>query len=174
MKQRVIRVAALGLALSAPAWCDLFGGDIPLLTGILTQAVQALQQAKTLYNLEQQTQQQITSAAMFVSHPQSWQSYLTTAQNALRLVSNGSDAAALQRINQTLQATQQAYTQLSSQGMTTANMAAMSQLALQQVDLKQKADELNAHLQFELQVDQYAQTGVGQISVGSSLTRVMR
>jgi DNA repair ATPase RecN len=167
MKKKISLCIAGGLLVASPAFCDFFGGDLPILLDILTEARQQLAQAKQIY-------QEIQTASMYVKHPQSWQSYLDTAQSAINEASSGSDNAALKHINQTLRASQEAYNQINSSTMTTANMAALSQLALQQIQLKQQADQLNTNLQYQVAVTRYAQAGEGDIRVGSSLTRSMK
>jgi hypothetical protein len=148
--KRKISFILIGSAILATPCFALFGEDIVYLIQLINQgrqAVQVAQQAKA--NFEQ--------AAAFIKNPGSWRNVLYRAQSTLDQVSTGSDNVALQRINESLKASQEVYTAISSEIPTTANMAALSALSLQQVEMKQKADELNTHLQFMSAVEQRMQ-----------------
>jgi hypothetical protein len=149
MKKKISFILIGSVILATPCFA-LFGEDIAYLIQLINQGRQAVQVAREAKaNMEQ--------AAAFVRNPGSWRNVLYRAQSTLDQVSTGSDNVALQRINEALKASQEVYTAISNEIPTTANMAALSALSLQQVEMKQKADELNTHLQFMAAVEQHRQ-----------------
>ena len=118
----------------------LFGEDIAYLIQLINQGRQTIQ-------LANQAKAQFEQAAAFVKNPGGWKSILYRGEAALDQISNGSDNVALQRINDSIRASQRVYTEISSQPPSLANMAALSALSLQQVEAKNQADQLAESLQ---------------------------
>lgn len=145
-KSKAVGLVLVGLLAAQQAKPDLFGADVGVLTAILGQIEQEVAQARAIYQGVQETRNEITQAANYIQHPQSWLSYLNTAAN-MAGASNGSDLAELQRLRAMLQATHEAYTQFSYAQLSAGDMARMNQLGLQMMDLQQRADSLNASLQ---------------------------
>src|SRR5947209_13211681 len=118
----------------------LFGEDIAYLIQLINQGRQTIQ-------LANQAKAQFGQAAAFVKNPGGWKSILYRGEAALEQISNGSDNVALQRINDSIRASQRVYAEVSSQPPSLANMAALSALSLQQVEAKNQADQLAESLQ---------------------------
>ena len=118
----------------------LFGEDIAYLIQLINQGRQTIQ-------LANQAKAQFEQAAAFVKNPGGWKSILYRGEAALDQISNGSDNVALQRINDSIRASQRVYAEVSSQPPSLANMAALSALSLQQVEAKNQADQLAESLQ---------------------------
>jgi K+ transporter len=145
MKKKISFILIGSVILATP--CFALFEDVGYLIQIINQGRQTIQ-------LAQQAKANFEQAAAFVKNPGSCRNVLYRAQSTLNQASTGSDNVALQRMNESLKASQEVYTAISSEVPTTANMAALSALSLQQVEMKQKADELNTHLRFMADVEQ--------------------
>jgi hypothetical protein len=141
MKKK-ISIAVLGVGVLATPCFAMFGEDIAYLLQIISQGRQMIQ-------IGQQAKAQFEQAASFVRNPGGWRNLLSRGQAALDQVSNGSDNVALQRINESIRASQRVYTEISNQPPTLANMTALSALSLQQVKAKNEADQLQAELKIQ-------------------------
>jgi len=130
----------LGMGVLATPCFALFGEDIAYLIQLINQGRQTIQ-------LANQAKAQFEQAAAFVRNPGGWKNILMRGEIALDQISNGSDNAALQRITDSIRASQQVYAEISSLPPTLANMTSLSALSLQQVELKNQADQLAASLQ---------------------------
>jgi hypothetical protein len=105
-----------------------------------------------MIQIGQQAKAQFEQAAAFVRNPGGWRNILYRGQAALDQVSNGSDNVALQRINESLRASQRVYTEISNQPPTLANMTALSALSLQQAEAKNQADQLAESIRIDEQI----------------------
>jgi hypothetical protein len=141
MKKK-ISIAVLGVGVLATPCFAMFGEDIAYLLQIISQGRQMIQ-------IGQQAKAQFEQAASFVRNPGGWRNLLSRGQAALDQISNGSDNVALQRINDSIRASQRVYTEISNQPPTLANMTALSALSLQQVKAKNEADQLQAELKIQ-------------------------
>ena len=143
--KRKIGFILLGMGVLATPCFALFGEEIIYLTQLIAQGVQVISLAnKAKSNFEQ--------AAAFIKNPGGWKNILYRGEAALDQISNGSDNVALRRINESIRASQQVYTEISSLPPSLSNMAALSALSLQQVEAKNQADQLAASLQIDQDV----------------------
>jgi hypothetical protein len=138
--KKKISFVLLGVGVMATPCFALFGEDIAYLIQLINQGRQTIQ-------LANQAKAQFEQAAAFVKNPGGWRNILTRGEAALDQISNGSDNVALQRINESIRASQRVYAEVSSQPPSLANMAALSALSLQQVEAKNQADQLAESLQ---------------------------
>src|SRR3982751_5787379 len=105
----------LGMGVLATPCFALFGEDIAYL-------IQLINQGRQMVQLGQQAKAQFEQAAAFVRNPGGWRNILSRGQAALDQISNGSDNVALQRINDSIRASQRVYTEISNQPPSLANM----------------------------------------------------
>jgi hypothetical protein len=144
MKKKISFIL-LGVGVMATPCFALFGEDIAYL-------IQLINQGRQMVQLGQQAKSNFEQAAAFVRNPGGWRNILSRGQAALDQVSNGSDNVALQRINDSIRASQRVYTEISNQPPSLANMTALSALSLQQVEAKNQADQLAESLETDQQL----------------------
>jgi hypothetical protein len=138
--KRKISFILIGSVFLATPCFALFGEDLAALAQLISQGIQMVALAnKAKSNFEQ--------AAAFIKNPGGWKNILARGGVLLDQASNGSDNVALQRINESIRASQRVYAEVSSQPPSLANMAALSALSLQQVEAKNQADQLAESLQ---------------------------
>jgi conjugal transfer/entry exclusion protein len=170
-KSKVLGVVVVGLLVAQQAKPDIFGMDIGVLVAILGQVQQEVAEARQIYAGIQQTKSQIEQMGAFVKSPGAWRRALDGAQVALSQVSNGTDNETLKEINEAIRASQQVYKTISYEIPTTSNMVALSELSLQQAQLKREADQLNASLQsigqYQDKVKQSGDWGCVSCSIGA-------
>ena len=133
--KRKISFILLSVGVMATPCFALFGEDIAYLIQIINQGRQTIQ-------LGQQAKANFEQAAAFVRNPGGWKNILNRGMAAIDQASNGSDNVALQRMNESIRASQQVYAEIRSQSPSLANMAALSSLSLQQAEAKNQADQL--------------------------------
>jgi hypothetical protein len=138
--KKKISLILIGSTLLATPCFALFGEEIVYLVQLVNQGIQTIR-------LAQQAKSQFDQMAAFVKNPGGWKGILYRGEAALDQISNGSDNVALRRINESIRASQQVYTEISSLPPSLANMAALSALSLQQVEAKNQADQLAESLQ---------------------------
>src|SRR3982750_2910335 len=143
--KRKISFILLGVGVMATPCFALFGEDIAYLIQIINQGRQTIQ-------LGQQAKANFEQATAFIRNPGGWKNILNRGMAAIDQASNGSDNVALQRINESIRASQQVYAEIRSQAPSLANMAALSSLSLQQVEATNQEDQLAASLQIDQDV----------------------
>jgi hypothetical protein len=149
MKKKISFIL-LGVAVTTPCFAGLF--DDGYFIQLIAQGVQVIRNGKQVIDEAQKAKAHFEQVAAFAKNPGGWRNILTRGEAALDQISNGSDNVALQRINDSIRASQRVYTEISNQPPTLANMAALSSLSLQQVEAKNQADQLAESLRIDEQI----------------------
>ena len=158
MRKRItvgLAISIIGLLAVEPMSAQFGLSSIP-------QLLELIAQGKKLYSLTDEVRQQGEKIARFVKNPSEWRGGLERAVNNLEARSNGADQAALQKLKDAINASQKAHATWKLGEADTNSILTSTLVALQQVEMQQRADTLKVELDYIDTANQLKQSGIGR------------
>jgi hypothetical protein len=158
--KRQYKIIALVLLGTISLRADFFGVDIPFLEQLVQQGIQRYRQAEDLYRTQEQARQNMENMANFFTSPGAWKNAIRSGAQYVQYRTTGTNPVTdIQSLNASLQASTQAIQAANESGqVSTGNAAAISSLELQQAQAAIERDRMQSRLNYETQVQQFAQS----------------